>query len=182
MVENRRGEGGSSSIRAAVGWASYDALADQWDAQAVYVEASNPNSPAFQYCESTANSTGDRGFLRMQGSRSSTSAKTIVAEALPPGQFGLLLSGSATGFVPTPGGRAGNLCLGGDLGRYNATVAAANAAGVILYDMDSTAIPTSGGLQAALVGQFYQWQVWHRGIVSGTATSNDTNAVTILFL
>lgn len=173
--------GGNSSRQAGIAWPRRDGVNFDVEIDGASFLANNPPSPAFQYCSSNPNSTGDRGFMRMEGDRSFNTAKTIVCSALPPGQFGLLLSGSSTGFVPNPGGSEGNLCLGGQLGRYNGSISQASADGTVEFAMDPASIPSPTGSFAAMAGQFYQWQLWHRDSLGGAATSNYTNAVTILF-
>lgn len=143
--------------------------------------ASNPEAAGIQYCEGTTNSTGDRGFVALYGNRSTSGAKAIEASALPPGQFGLLIVGRLMDSTPGAGGSSGTLCLGGALGRYNASISAANAAGRISFPVDPTAIPQGSGLVAALAGQRFNWQVWHRDINGAGVTSNFTNAVSLRF-
>lgn len=154
---------------------------DGMDIFAAVLSADTPSSPAFQYCSGTVNSRGDRGFLRLEGSRSRFTPKTAVAEAVPRDQFCLLLSGTWDAHVPGAGGSEGTLCLGGTLGRYNDQIVAANSMGVAEFTIDPTAIPAGGALYSAAAGDFYQWQVWHRDVVAAGTTSNFTNAVTIRF-
>ncbi len=176
-----RASGGLNSRYSGIGWARYDALGSDFEMEGATHYASNGYAGAFQYCESTANSTGDRSFLAMVGSSSTSATKTLVASALPGSQFGLLLTGSSMDFVPNPGGSRGNLCLGGQLGRYNALVSMASPGGVVSFAINPAVIPTPFGLHAAVAGDRYQWQLWHRDVVGGVATSNFTNAVSLLF-
>lgn len=151
------------------------------DIQGAVHFASRPYAPAFQFCDGTQNSTGDRGFMTMYGSRSATTAKEIQASALPPSQFALLISGDGNVISPGAGGSSGTLCVGGNIGRYNSQIRGVDAAGEVLFDVDPTAIPSGVGTISATAGQVYYWQVWHRDVNGGTVTSNFTNAVTILF-
>lgn len=177
-----RFSGGLVSSRfVGIGWDYLDTVNNENDLAGVNFFASNGFSPAFQYCDGVVNSTGDRGFLRLSGTRSATSIKTAVASALPPNQFCLLVGATLQANVPMAGGSTGTLCLGGNLGRYNQTITQASAAGVASFTIDPTNIPQGIGTFAAAPGQIYQWQVWHRDVNGGGATSNFTNAVTILF-
>lgn len=58
------------------------------DIEAAIFDASNPESPAHQYCYGQRNSTGDRGFIRMEGDGQIQTAKVLRASSLPPGAFG----------------------------------------------------------------------------------------------
>lgn len=176
-----RWSGGLNSRFVGIGWDYLDTVSGEYDGAGVNFFASNPDSPAFQYCDGVVNSTGDRGFLRLEGSRSATSDKTAVASALPPNQFCLLVGGSAFGNVPMAGGSAGTLCLGGSLGRYNSLITLSDAGGVAEFPIDPAVLPQGIGTVPAAPGQIFQWQVWHRDFAGGGATSNFTNAVTILF-
>ncbi|MEL6906390.1 MAG: hypothetical protein AAFP22_13340, partial [Planctomycetota bacterium] len=134
-----------------------DDINGDFDQTAAVVEALGPLSPAYQYCSGTENSTGDRGFMRLEGSRSASTPKVAVGEALPPNQFCLLVAGSGFDLVPALGGGEGTLCLGGALGRYNDQIAAANGQGVVTFTIDPSSIPAGGSLFSALPGDFYQF-------------------------
>lgn len=175
-----RWAGGAFSRFIGLGWEVRDTANDQFDVYGATHFASNQDSPAWQYCEGTTNSTGDRGFLRLEGTRSATTFKTARASALPAGQFCLLVSGTTFGNIPMLGGGQGTLCLGGTLGRYNTQIAPTDSSGQVSFSIDPANIPLGGGFQTAVPGTILQFQVWHRDFV-GTPTSNLTNAVTILF-
>ena len=163
-----------------IGWDHLDST--DYDVAGVSFFASNPASPAWQYCYGVPNSTGDLGFLRLEGSQSISFDKTAVASGLPSGQFCLLVG--ATGFddVPLAGGSTGTLCLGGSIGRYNSTITQADSSGVATFLIDPTALPGGSGTFSAMPGMQYQWQVWHRDLSGiGLPTSNFTNAVSITF-
>ncbi|MEL6715258.1 MAG: hypothetical protein AAFP86_15865, partial [Planctomycetota bacterium] len=175
-----RWAGGLSSRWVGVGWEHTSISAGPFDASGMIARMDNEPSPAFQYCEGTVNSTGDRGFLRLEGSRDASTVKTAVGEAIPPSQFCLLVAGSNFGSMPALGGGEGTLCLGGALGRYNDQLAAADASGVVTFTINPANIPAGGSFFTAQPGDFYQFQVWHRDVGGAGATSNLTNAVTIL--
>lgn len=77
-------------------------------------------------------------------------------------------------------GGEGTLCLGGVLGRFNNMISPIDVDGTVEFTLDPQQIPAGGVLYSAFVGDFYQFQVWHRDFV-GFQTSNYTNAVTILW-
>ncbi|MEM6675631.1 MAG: hypothetical protein AAF726_22460, partial [Planctomycetota bacterium] len=146
-------------------------------ARAIY-----PDSPAagVQYCYGEANSTGDRGFIRATGSRSIARVHTLHVEALPPNVFGYYLASLSTGLVPNAGGSMGTLCVSGSVGRFG--IFQADASGASSRALDPSQIPQPNGTTAALPGESWHFQVWHRDAAMGSATSNFTNAVAIPFL
>ncbi|MEO0662609.1 MAG: hypothetical protein AAFZ87_13820, partial [Planctomycetota bacterium] len=157
-----RASAGVFSRWVGLGYEFLDSSGVDQDVTAAIVSAETFPSPAFQYCEGTVNSTGDRGFIRLQGTRSATSIKTAFGEALPPGQFCLLLAGPAFDNVPVIGGGEGTLCIGGSLGRYNDQINAVDASGVVSFTIDPAVIPAGGSVFTATPGDFYQFQIWHR--------------------
>lgn len=162
-----------------IGWDHLEGT--DYDAVGVTFFANNPDSPGSQYCYGAPNSTGDRGFLRLEGSRSIDSTKTAVASALPAGQFCLLVGATGVNDVPGAGGSTGTLCLGGNLGRYNSTITPTSSEGIATFPIDPTALPIGLGTSPAMPGMQYQWQVWHRDLTLIGATSNFTNAVSVQF-
>lgn len=150
--------------------------------RAVLFEASDAESPAWQYCDGEPNSTGSRGFLRMRGQRWASLPKDVVAMTLPPGQFALLVCGTTAADVLGPGGSAGRLCLGGTLGRFNGQLTPTTPEGVAEFDLDPSQVPLGGALFTATAGMVLNFQVWHRDQRNGIQTSNFTNAVSIRFL
>ena len=48
--------------------------------------------------------------------------------------------------------------------------------------LDLSHLPQPNGLQQVLPGQTWNFQLWHRDSVAGSATSNFTNGIEILFL
>lgn len=176
-----RASQGLSSRYAGLGWEVFDSVAGVSDITGGVLFANTGLSPAFQYCDGEPNSTGDRGFLRLEGSRAANTMKTAVASALPANQFCLLVAGDGIGNVVNLGGGEGTLCLGGSLGRYNSQITPTGAAGTVEFDIQPANIPFGVSFYTALPGDVWQWQVWHRDTGTGGATSNLTNAVTILF-
>jgi len=179
-MASRFSGGRYSSRYVGIGWEVNDSVADTHSIEAVTYFASNPASPAWQYCDGTVNSTGERGFLRLEGTRSAVTAKTARVSSVPPQQFCLLVSGDLFDHVPMAGGGQGTLCVGGNLGRYNNQIQQADLAGEASFTIDPQMIPTGIGYFAASAGDRYNFQVWHRDFV-GFQTSNFTNAVSIRF-
>ena len=128
-----------------------------------------------------ANSTGAPAALTAAGSPVvETNGVVLNGANLPPGAPSLLVNSRVTGFIPGAGGSQGNLCLGGAFGRYNQDVRFADPSGALRFELDLEATPTPSGLVAVMAGESWTFQAWYRD-VNPTATSNFTDAVTILF-
>lgn len=133
-------------------------------------------------CQGQPNSTGQPGTLAMFGSGSASIGDVYgTAQGLPAGSFCLPLIGSMPAFVPGVGGGAGDLCVGGAIGRFNGQVAQADQDGEFGFDVDAAALPLSSGLQAITSGDSWTFQVWYRDGVGGASTQNLTHAVTLTF-
>ncbi|MEL6712647.1 MAG: hypothetical protein AAFP86_02675, partial [Planctomycetota bacterium] len=109
-------------------------------------------------------------------------ALTLWAEDLPPDQFGFFLNADETGLVVGPGGSAGNLCLGGAIGRHNRAgeIFGAGAGGVGSLALDLTDLPRPSTVVAAVAGETWHWQCWYRDAPSAGG-SNFTNAIAVTF-
>jgi len=90
----------------------------------------------------------------------------------------LLLVAPAVGNVPQPGGSQGVLCLGGPIGRYAPQTFATSALGSGALAVDLGALPQPTGFRAALPGETWTFQAWHRD-ANPSVTSNFTHAVSI---
>lgn len=133
-------------------------------------------------CTGVPNSTGAVGVTRGFGT-GIASANDLVIEStdLPPQQFALLAASRTPGFAPGAGGSVGNLCLGGAIGRFNGSIAQADAAGFLCTPVNLTAIPQGSGTAAVRPGETWYFQRWHRDVVGGAATSNLTTSLRITF-
>ena len=138
------------------------------------------------YCgPSVANSTGASAILTAQGSNSvATNGLTLSASALPINAFGFFLASQTQGFVMNPGGSAGNLCLGGAIGRYVGAGQIQNSgqAGAFSLTLDLAMVPQPSGFVSVAPGDNWNFQTWYRDSVGGTATSNFTDGVNLTFL
>lgn len=129
-------------------------------------------------CSAAPSSTGDAARVRAVGS-SSVAARDVhlVASGLPAHTFAIVASSRDAGFVPGLGGGAGNLCLGGVIGRLPGGAIRAGALGDLGARIDPAAIPEGGALVPALPGDTWRFQVWFRD----GATSNLSDAIAITF-
>lgn len=136
-------------------------------------------------CAAVPNSTARAGVLEVTGDQLVPSgALALTAHSLPPGVACLFIASRAAALVPQPGGSAGNLCLGGSIGRFlrPGQLGFADAAGLRSLEVDPTAFPQGAGTISAQPGETWVFQAWHRDVIGGTATSNFTDAAALLFL
>ena len=130
------------------------------------------------------NSNGVPGSLAGAGSTVvSVNDLTLTAADLPTNSFGFFLVSQTQAFVVNPGGSAGNLCLGGGIGRYvgPGQIQNSGSSGLVDLTLDLTMIPTPTGLVAVAAGDTWNFQCWYRDAVGGQATSNFTDGVEIVF-
>lgn len=108
----------------------------------------------------------------------------LRAANLPLAQFGFFV-GSLTQSSPVPAGNSlGLICLGGAIGRYDEPFQIRNSGpgGVMDLSLDPMALETTVGQVAAIPGQTWYFQAWHRDLTpSGAATSNFTGGISLLF-
>lgn len=131
------------------------------------------------YCSpGNGNSTGVPGVMHAVGDLDVTANDVeLVATQLPEAQTALFIASRAQGFVPSPGGSAGNLCLGGSIARFTDGVGQ-TFGGWYSTAIDLTSVPEPPGFDhAILAGETWNWQCWYRD----GATSNFTDAVTTTF-
>ncbi len=133
-----------------------------------------------QFCDGAVHSRGDRSFITMGHGNDPTTDKIIVGWGLPPLKFSMVLVGTEIAHVPMVGGGPGTLCLGGNLGRFTSDLQGSNGDGYVLLHVDPTALPFASGVQSALSGQTYHWQLWHRD-TAAAGGSNFSNGFSITF-
>jgi hypothetical protein len=137
------------------------------------------------YCAANANSSGQTGRIAGSGSASVASNNlTLTADRLPNNAFGFFLTSTTQAFVANPAGSQGNLCLGGSIGRYvgPGQIKNTGTTGAFSLLLDLTQTPTPTGLVSVTPGQTRYFQSWHRDAVGGSATSNFTNGLQVLFV
>jgi hypothetical protein len=143
------------------------------------------DSAAIRYCTpAVPNSTGQPGVLSVTGSYAAgANDLTVEASQLPPNSFGFFLTSRSQGLVMGPGGSQGDLCLGGAIGRYvgPGQIMNSGSAGAFSLALDLTMVPTPTGFVAVQPGDIWNFTAWHRDAVSGAATSNFTDAVSVTF-
>lgn len=137
------------------------------------------------YCMAALNSTGMSSHILASGSRSvAANTFTLIAEDLPQNSFGFFITGQTQAFTMNPGGSAGNLCMGGTIGRFQLQIQNSGAGGTFQINADLSAFPTpSGTPRAVLPGETWNFQAWHRDSdPMGNATSNFTEGLEVVFI
>ncbi|MEM8712246.1 MAG: hypothetical protein AAGG01_14950, partial [Planctomycetota bacterium] len=137
------------------------------------------------YCAAAPNSTGASGALNATGSFvAAANDVTLNASSLPANAFGFFITSQTQGFVSGPAGSAGNLCVGGAIGRYVAPgqIQNAGSAGAFSLALDLTQTPTPNGLVSVAAGETWNFQAWYRDSSGGQPTSNFTSGFRIDFL
>ncbi len=150
----------------------------------VLTVVTGPGGLGTNYCAANPNSTGTTGAMSATGSASVASNDlALVASDLPMNAFGFFLVSNSQGFVTHPGSSAGNLCLGGAIGRYvgPGQVQQTDTSGQISLTIDNTVIPGPGGFHSASAGDVLNFQAWHRDAIGGVATSNFTDGLSVTF-
>ncbi|MFT7678783.1 MAG: hypothetical protein ACI8QC_002780 [Planctomycetota bacterium] len=135
------------------------------------------------YCgPGVVNSSGMSGIIGASGSNIVADNNLIItASQVPTAQFAYMIASRTQGFVANPGGSTGNLCVLGDIARFNrAGEVGAIVAGEFSLVMplgDFPEPPTNG--VSVLAGDVWNFQCWHRDIAGGVPTSNFTDAVEV---
>ncbi|MEM9378811.1 MAG: hypothetical protein AAGB93_02600 [Planctomycetota bacterium] len=133
-------------------------------------------------CTSEPNSTGVRGRLFAEGSSFiSQNDLQLVAADLPFDSFGYLCASRTPGFIANPGGSVGNLCLGGQIGRFVGQVQSSGAFGGFTTNVDVLALPQPQGAVPAQPGEIWGFQVWHRDSGPSGPVSNWTDPWAVRF-
>ncbi|MEM9801024.1 MAG: hypothetical protein AAGA20_11920, partial [Planctomycetota bacterium] len=86
-------------------------------------------------------------------------------------------------FVVNPGGSAGNLCLGGSIGRFvgPGQIQNSGAAGAISLATNLDLQPTPTGPVQVVAGETWNYTCWFRDSASGTPTSNFSDGLEVIF-
>lgn len=137
------------------------------------------------YCAAVPNSTGvpsaidGLGFVEVNRNE-----LTLRTSDLPPSVPTFFLASLLDGFVPQAGGSAGNLCLGGSIGRYvrPGEVQDSGSFGEASLRVNLNDVPQPTGSIVISAGTSVHFQGWHRDFAAGAATSNFTPGLRVSFL
>jgi len=134
------------------------------------------------YCAANSNSTGGPSVISATGSTDvALNDVTLACSALPLNAFGYFVTSQTQAFIPGPGGSSGNLCIGGNIGRYAGNIVSSGATGSVSLTVNVAALPAPTGNYAALPGDTVNFQFWHRDAVGGSVTSNFSPGLEITF-
>jgi len=133
------------------------------------------------YCApAVPNSSGQPAVISACGSDLADGGYFMLhATDLPSGKFGYFLTSQTQGYTPNPGGSQGDLCLGGQIGRFAKQIQHSGPSGKLAIRVDLTSIPTAPP-HTVLAGETWNFQAWFRDN-NGGPTSNFTDAVSVLF-
>lgn len=139
------------------------------------------------YCLSNPTSTGANVALELFGSDVATIDELrLRATGVPANSFGYFITSTDAGFVATPPGSEGNLCLSGAIGRFVAPGQIKNSGPVGLIELDTLmgewslqAIPSPTGPYAAAAGVTSHFQLWFRDTILGVPTSNFSDGAAV---
>ena len=142
-----------------------------------------PTPPGTNYCTAASNSTGTAASISASGSPSvSANNITLTASDMPLNQFGIFVTSRDQDFVLGAGGTSnGNLCVGGNVGRFvgPGQILSSGATGSFDLAIDLAAIPEGGSFVAVMAGETWNFQAWYRDTVG--LGSNFTDGVEIGF-
>ncbi|MEM6671486.1 MAG: lectin-like protein [Planctomycetota bacterium] len=142
------------------------------------------NGLGTNYCDAAANSTGATGTISASGSLFVSDADFVLtASDLPQVSFGFFIVSTIQGFVPNPGGSAGNLCLAGSIGRFvgPGQIQNSGTGGEFSLTVNLSQIPTPTGFVQVVPNETWNFQAWHRDSAMGAPTSNFTNGLEAMF-
>ncbi|MEZ6015333.1 MAG: right-handed parallel beta-helix repeat-containing protein [Planctomycetota bacterium] len=134
-------------------------------------------------CVALPNSTGRAGALDVTGdSALAARALALTAYHLPAHATCLFLTSRTAQLTTAPGGSAGNLCLGLPAGSFArpGELRDSGPYGICALPIDPLDLPQPTGAVAALVGETWVFQAWHRDVAGAGATSNFTDAAALL--
>ncbi|MFT4647930.1 MAG: hypothetical protein ACI87O_001582 [Planctomycetota bacterium] len=188
MVNDANGcQSGKNVVKAIPGgWSDACALGvtGDWQVHVIYRQVNcGSGTIGTNYClPAVPNSSGSAAGMLATGTELvADNDVTLEAVNLPPSQFGYFLTSQTPYFLAGPGSSQGNLCLGGNLGRYNALsdIRFSSATGEFSLQLDLTDMPTNPH-QAVFVGQTWNFQAWFRD-QNPSSTSNFTDGLAITF-
>ncbi|MEO2164093.1 MAG: VCBS repeat-containing protein [bacterium] len=146
-------------------------------------DLNQPGGPiGTNYCgPAVPNSSGFPAVMGASGSdQVAANNVTLDASMMPANQFGYFLTSQTAGFIANPGGAQGNLCLGGQMGRYSKSLKNSGSGGSFQLTIDLTNMPPPVQ-SSVLPGDTWNFAAWFRD-KNPTNTSNFTDGLSILFL
>lgn len=136
------------------------------------------------YCAANPNTTGQTGKLVAMNVDLTARTMELNAFDLPTNKLGIFLTSLTPTIFPNPFGSAGNLCLGGSIGRIGngGSVFDSGLNGAFATTLDLDMVPGAALNMSVMAGETRYFQAWHRdGNSPATATSNFTEGVYVEF-
>ncbi len=136
------------------------------------------------YCMANPNSLGSVALISATGSVVAASNNvTLNASGILPNSFCLFIVSPMQAQTNNPGGSSGNLCVGGQVGRYvgPGQIQQTGAAGTAALAIDLTNTPTPTGFVSIQSGQTWNFQAWYRDMSPIGPTTNFTQGLEITF-
>ena len=142
------------------------------------------NGIGTNYCSANANSTGLGARISATGSTTpGLNFLTLKMEDLPQGQFTLFIASLSSGFVSSPGGSQGDLCVGSPLARFGPaagySLQNSGTTGTVEQQIDLTSIPLNPPV-AVQPGDTWYFQGWYRDLNPGPV-SNFSDGLSITY-
>jgi hypothetical protein len=129
------------------------------------------------------NSTGATGLVSGGGSASLAANDLVLrASRLPNNAFGYFLCSRIQAYSPVAQAPFGVLCLASPIGRFSNQIQNTGTMGSFQIAVDSQALPQPNGVVAAVAGETWNFQAWHRDSIAGQAVANFTNGLAVTFL
>ena len=129
---------------------------------------------ANNYCMQAPNSTMVPTGLWVSSVDLTARTINVDVTSMPTGQFGFLATSLTPDQINMAGGSAGNLCLGGTIGRLvGGVVFQASAGGAATIPVDLDVIPTPNGTTGVMTGETRYFQAWHRDVSAGGGPSSN---------
>jgi formylglycine-generating enzyme required for sulfatase activity len=137
------------------------------------------------YCTpAVTNSTGAPAAISGSGSAVvHLNNLVLTGSGLPQSSFGFFLTSTDRGSVFPVNNSQGRLCLGGAIGRYvgPGQIQNSGSTGSFLLAINLTSTPQPTGAVAVQPGETWNFQCWYRDAVGGSATSNFSDGLEVLF-
>ncbi len=139
---------------------------------------------AANYCTANPNSTFMVTGLWVSNVDLNARSMDLEVSSMPAGQFGFIATSLTPDQVDMPGGSAGNLCIGGAIGRLvGGVVFQSDSSGAATVPVDLDTVPTPNGTTQVMAGETRYFQAWHRDLTfGGMATSNFSRGLSLSFL
>lgn len=129
-------------------------------------------------CAANVNTSGAAASIRAVGSTSVTENDVVLyVQNAPSFTFGIFATSRDGGLIPNVAGSAGNLCLGGAIGRLSMVPSLSSAGGDFALRIDTSQMPMGSMYVPIAVGETWRYQAWFRD----GGTSNQSDAIAITF-